>query len=112
MTTIVKLKAQFTGLGGGTAYAGEMIGVDADTAANLIRSGAAVAVNKKVARPTPDPMPTTDGFGGVIATKPITDTPALKGPAKLSWLRAEIRKRGAEPEGRTIAAMTEQLRKL
>ncbi len=96
MKTIVKLRAQFTAPGGGTTYPGERIGVDAATAKHLIETGAAVLIPELVER----------------ATKPVTDTTALKGFAKLNWLRARIRECGAEPTGRTVAAMEDQLRSL
>ncbi len=141
MKTIVKLRVQFINAGGGVAYRGERIGVSAETAKRLIDSGAAVAVSISpgVAKNLADvpelaerttkpigavPVPelverTTKPIGAVPvpelverATKPITDTPVLKGAAKLSWLRKRIREYNAEPKGRTIVALTEQLQSL
>ena len=106
MKTIVKLRSQFTDAGGGTTYPGEKIGVNAETARRLIKSGAAVAVNISPGMAI-DGAPVAELVKR--ATKPVTDTPALKGFAKLAYLRERIRSHGAKPTGRTIAAMTDQL---
>ena len=91
MTTIVKLRAQYTNLPGGTCYRGETIGVDDEIARGLIARGHAEAVER--------------------VTKPITDTRTLKGFAKVNLLRRRIREYGAVPAG-GIEAMAEQLRSL
>ena len=103
MTTTVKLRTQFNNPGGGVAYPGDKINIDDDTARNLIRSGAAVAVVRT--RPAKDPVIAQPP----MATKPVTDTPALKGFAKLHWLRKRIRELGGTPKGRTIVALTDEL---
>lgn len=98
MSKTVKLKAQFIASNGGTTYPGETIRVADDVAENLVRTGAAVTVEQT--RPAP------------VATKPIADTTGMRGFAKLAHLRKLIRAKGAEPEGRTVVAMTEQLQAL
>ncbi len=106
MVVIVKLKAMFTGRGGGTSYKGEMIGVDEDTAKNLIRSGSAVAVNReKIVRNRITIEPPR-------ATKPVIDAPELRGFAKLKWFRDQIREFNKEPKGRTIVELSSQLEEL
>jgi len=99
---LVKLKSIFTAAGGGTAYAGEVIGVDESTGASLINSGCA-ALHKRTIEKAAHAAP---------VAKPIVDASELKGFAKLNYLRAEIKKRGAKPAGRTIADLAEQLKAL
>jgi len=45
-------------------------------------------------------------------TKPVTDASALRGQAKLAWFRKQIRARGTEPKGRTLAALNAEYKAL
>ncbi len=106
MKTIVKLLSQFIDAGGGVTYRGEKIGVSAETAKRLINSGAAVAVSISpgAAKNLADVTELVER-----TTKPIANTPTLKGAAKLSWLRKRIREYGVGPKGCTIVVLTDQL---
>lgn len=100
MTTIVKLRVSLTSPRSGTANPGEMITVADDMAAHLIKSGAAVPVGRHRAEPVK------------WATKPVADAPALRGFAKMKWYRDQIKARGGDPKGNTLAGLEDQYRAL
>ena len=97
--TVVKINKPYRSpRGGAINYPGETISVTPEEAERLLidRDAEMVEIGSKRQK----------------VSKPV-DAPAdLKGLAKLHWLRREIKDRGGVPDGRTIAALTEQLKGL
>lgn len=116
----IRLKVPYRAETGGMCYPGEVINVDRASALEMVIRGEAEEIDAPIvpaAATAPKPehaAMTTETAAPMVApvTKPVTDPGALRGDAKRAWLKSEIRKRGAAPDGNTIAALTAQLKSL
>lgn len=90
----VKLKVNYVAPGGGFCFPGETVNVPENTGKRLIERREAVSaeIERK--------------------TKPVTNAPALRGFAKLAFLKNQLKERGVEPCGNTVKVLTEQLQGL
>jgi len=85
-------------------FNGKEVLMRASTARALVRRGQATRVAVDVTEQV------IEAIEAPHHVEMVVDTAALKGAAKLAWLREEIRNGGGEPRGTTIASLESQLR--